>query len=167
MFMGEGILIYGLGGMKRRYTNDLQSFADKVLASGMKRGSLYIFGKTNKAFLRDLSKKGVAIMSDVAAVQDKTILKYRHHPKKNKGATLNVNRFSMLETAVKKPKNVYIDTKRNRLVYVSSVKYSPTKVLKVVIEPNQKIGKRYFNQVVSVGVVDKSNMNTRQYHKIK
>ena len=73
----------------------------------------------------------------------------------------------MVEAAVTKPKNVYIDTNRSRLIYVSSVKYSKSKVLKVVIEPNQKIGKRYYNQVVSIGVVDKIDMKGKQYHKIK
>ena len=46
--MGEGILIYGLHGNKRRYTKDLQGFADKILAGGKVRKSVYIFGKTNK-----------------------------------------------------------------------------------------------------------------------
>lgn len=165
--MGEGILIYGLHSDKRRYTRDLQGFADKVLASGQARKSVYIFGKTNKAFLRDLSKKGIAVKSDLAVITDKTILKYRYHPKKEKGATVSVHRFRMVEAAVKKPKNVYIDRNRSRLIYVSSVKYSKGKVLKVVIEPNQKIGKRYNNQVVSIGVVDKNKMNAPQYTKIK
>lgn len=165
--MGEGILIYGLHGDKRRYTRDLQGFADKVLASGQARKSVYIFGKTNKAYLRDLSRKGIAIKSDLAAITDKTILKYRSHPKKQKGATVNVHRFRMVEAAVKRPKNVYIDTNRNRLIYVSSVKYSKNKILKVVIEPNQKIGKRHYNKVVSIGVVQKENMNADQYKKIK
>lgn len=165
--MGEGILIYGLNGSKRRYTRDLQGFADKVLASGRVRKSVYIFGKTNKAYLNDLFKKGIIIKSELAAITDKTILKYRNHPKKQKGATVNIHRFRMVESAVKKPKNVYIDTNRSRLIYVSSVKYSKNKILKVVIEPNQKIGKRYYNQVVSIGVVDKNKMNAPQYTKIK
>ena len=165
--MGEGILIYGLNGSKRKYTRDLQGFADKVLASGRVRKSVYIFGKTNKAYLNDLFKKGIIIKSELAAITDKTILKYRNHPKKQKGATVNIHRFRMVESAVKKPKNVYIDRNRSRLIYVSSVKYSKGKVLKVVIEPNQKIGKRYYNQVVSIGVVDKNKMNAPQYTKIK
>nr|DAR61908.1 MAG TPA: hypothetical protein [Caudoviricetes sp.]DAT21581.1 MAG TPA: hypothetical protein [Caudoviricetes sp.] len=165
--MGEGILIYGLNGSKRRYTRDLQGFADKVLASGRVRKSVYIFGKTNKAYLNDLFKKGIIVKSELAAITDKTILKYRNHPKKQKGATVNTHRFRMVESAVKKPKNVYIDRNRSRLIYVSSVKYSKGKVLKVVIEPNQKIGKRYYNQVVSIGVVDKNKMNASQYTKIK
>lgn len=165
--MGEGILIYGLHGSKRRYTRDLQGFADKVLASGQARKSVYVFGRTNKAYLRDLSRKGIAVKSNLAAITDKTILKYRNHPKKQKGATVNIHRFRMVEAAVKKPKNIYIDTNRNRLIYVSSVKYSKNKILKVVIEPNQKIGKRHYNQVISIGVVDRNKMNTKQYTKIK
>lgn len=165
--MGEGILIYGLHGSKRRYTRDLQGFADKVLASGQARKSVYVFGRTNKAYLMDLSRKGIAVKSDLAAITDKTILKYRNHPKKQKEATVNIHRFRMVEAAVKRPKNVYIDTNRNRLIYVSSVKYSKNKILKVVIEPNQKIGKRHYNQVISIGVVDRNKMNTPQYTKIK
>ena len=165
--MGEGILIYGLHGSKRRYTRDLQGFADRVLATNRKRGSVYIFGRTNKAYLRDLSRKGVEIKSNIAAITDQTILKYRNHPKKKKGAAVSVHRFRMVEAAVKRPNNVYIDRNRSRLIYVSSVKYSKTKVLKVVIEPNQKIGKRYYNKVVSIGVVDKVDTKGKQYEKIK
>jgi len=73
----------------------------------------------------------------------------------------------MVEMAVKELRNVYIDTKRSRLIYVSSVKYSKCKVLKVVIEPNQKIGKRYYNSVVSIGVVDNRELRHEQYRKIK
>jgi len=73
----------------------------------------------------------------------------------------------MVEAAVKKPKNVYIDTNKNRLVYVSSVRYSKSKVLKVVIEPNQKMGRKYYNKVVSIGVVDKIDMKGKQYQQIK
>lgn len=165
--MGEGIHIYGIGGIKRRYTNDLHDFADRVLRTGKAKGSIYIFGKTSKAYLNDLKKRGVVVKSEAAAITDKTILKYRKHPKKEKGATVSFNRMIMVERAVKKPKNVYIDTNRNRLIYVTSVKYEKNKVLKVVIEPNQKIGKRYFNKVVSIGVVKKDNMNDKHYYKIK
>lgn len=165
--MGEGILIYGLNNSKRRYTRGLQTFADRVLAKGKANRSVYVFGRTNKAFLSDLHRRGVDVKSDFAAITDKTILKYRNHPKKKKGAVVSFHRFRMVEAAVKKPKNVYIDTKRSRLIYISSVKYSKGKVLKVVIEPNQKIGKRYYNSVVSIGVVDKVKMNAPQYKKIK
>lgn len=165
--MGEGILIYGLTTRRSRYTRDLQSFADKVLARSKPNRSLYIFGRTNRAVLLDLARRGVTVMSDKTAISDKTILKYKDHPKRSKGAVVSFNRFVMVEKAVKKPKNVYIDSNRNRLVYVSSVKYSKDKVLKVIIEPNQKFGKKYYNKVVSIGVVNKKNMKEVQYIKIK
>ncbi|MBR1526925.1 MAG: hypothetical protein IJ640_09755 [Prevotella sp.] len=165
--MGEGVLIYGVGGGKRRYTRDLQSFSDRVLARGKSNGSLYIFGKTNKAYLSDLVRRGVKLKSDDAAITDRTILKYKNHPKSAKGASVSKHRFRMVESAVKHPKNVYIDTKRNRLVYVATVKYAPSKVIKVVIEPNQKIGRRYYNQVTSIGIVNAYNMREKQFLKIK
>lgn len=165
--MGEGILIYGINGSKRRYTKDLQSFSTMVFRRSRLNGSLYIFGKTSKAYLSDLVRRGVKLKSDVAAITDKTVLKYKNHPKGKKGASVSNNRFRMVEAAVRHPKNVYIDTRRNRLVYVTSVKYSPGKVLKVVLEPNQRIGKKYYNQVTSIGVVKKENMRTRQYVRIK
>lgn len=165
--MGEGILIYGVGGSRRRYTKDLQSFADRVLARGRGNNSLYVFGRVSKVFLSSLARKGVQIKTFDAAITDKTILKYKNHPKKRKGAVVSFHRFRMVEKAVKKPKNVYIDLNRKRLVYVASVKYSPSKVLKVVIDPNQRFGSKYFHNVVSIGVVDKNNMRTKQYQKIK
>ena len=155
-----------LNNSKRRYTRDLKSFANRVLVKGQANRFVYVFGRTNKAFLSDLHGRGV-VLSDFAAITDKTILKYLTHPKRKKGAVVSFHCFRIVEAAVKKPKNVYIDTKRSRLVYVSSVKYSKGKVLKVVIEPNQKIGKRYYNSVVSIGVVDKVKMNAPQYKKIK
>lgn len=162
--MGEGILIYGL---RNRYTRDLQSFADKVLSGRRANGSLYVFGKANRAVLLDLARRGVTVKSDKTAIMDKTIMKYKDHPKREKGAVVSFNRFVMVEKAVKRPKNVYIDTKRSRLIYVSSVKYSKDKVLKVIIEPNQRLGKKYYNKVVSIGVVDKADMRGKQYTKIK
>lgn len=137
------------------------------MRTGKSKGSIYIFGKTNKAYLNDLKRRGVVLKSDTAAITDKTILKYTDHPKRNKGAAVNFNRMVMVGKAVKKPKNVYIDTNRNRLVYISSTKYANNKVLKVVIEPNQKIGKKYYNQVKSIGVVDRVKMNHPQYKKVK
>ncbi len=165
--MGEGIYLYGLGARKRRYTRDLQTFAKRVIARGRRNGSYYNFGKTNEVYLNDLRRRGIEIKSENAAITDKTILKYPKHPKKKKGATLNINRFVMLEAAIKHPKNVYVDTHRNRLVYVGAVRYSDEKVLKAIMEPNQRIGKKYFNEVVSYGVVNKIDMRSEQYAKIK
>lgn len=165
--MGEGILIYGLRNHKRRYFRDLQTFATSVAKRRKTNNSVYIFGIASRKFLRDLNRRGIKLHTRNVAITDKTIMKYMSHPKKQKGAVVSFHRWRMVETAVKHPKNVYIDTKRNRLVYICATKYSPNEVIKVVIEPNQKIGKHIYNQVTSVGVVQKNAMRHPQYKKIK
>lgn len=164
--MGEGILLFGLRNIKRRYTRTLQAFAKKVLTRGRANGSIYIFGNTHKSIIQNLHEKGIDIKATKTAITDKTIIKYKNHPKKSKGAVVSFNRFIMVEAAVRHPKHTYIDTKRDRLVYVSNVKYAKDKVLKVIIEPNQKLGRNFYNKVVSIGVVNKSNLRTSQYKKI-
>lgn len=165
--MGEGILIYGLNNDRRKYTRDLQTFADKVLKIGRPKGLLYKFGNINRTVARYMREQRLTLESLTTIISDKTILKYRNHPKRKKGAAVSLKRFVMVEAAVKKPKNVYIDTNRNRLVFVSSVKYASNKVLKVVIEPNQNVGGRKYNVLTSIGVVNSANMNSKQYRKIK
>lgn len=165
--MGEGILIYGLNNHRRRYYRDLQSFASSVISRKRTNNSVYIFGMASRNFLRDLSRREIKLHTPNVAITDKTIMKYMSHPKKQKGAVVSLRRWRMVESAVKHPKNVYIDTKRNRLVYVCATKYSSNEVIKVVIEPNQKIGKHTYNQVTSIGVVPKNAMRHPQYTKIK
>ncbi|MCQ2257843.1 MAG: hypothetical protein MJZ41_07620 [Bacteroidaceae bacterium] len=165
--VGEGIYIYGMNGGKRRYTKDLQSFATTVIANGRAKGSLYRFGKVSKTILSELARQGIRSKTETAAILDKTILKYKNHPKRSKGAVVSFRRFKMVEAAVKKPKHVYIDTHRNRLVFVSSVKYAKGKVLKVVIEPNQKFKTKFYHTVTSIGVVNAYNMAEGSYKKIK
>lgn len=48
--MGEGILIYGLNNDRRKYTRDLQTFADKVLKIGRPKGLLYKFGNISRYY---------------------------------------------------------------------------------------------------------------------
>lgn len=165
--MGEGILMYGVRGERRKYTRDLQSFANKVLARRQERGSYYIFGNLSRKILNDLRRKGIDIKSAKSAISDGTLLKYTDHAKRSKKAVVDFNRFRMVEAAVKHPKNVYIDTNRNRLVYVTDVKYAKGKSLKVVIEPNQKMRKMYYNKVISIGVVNTYNMEEKNFLKIK
>lgn len=163
--MGEGILKFGLNA-RPRYKRDLQSFANEVLRRGNANNSLYIFSKSSKDIVSQLRKQGYDV-ADKVAIVDKTITKYRTHPKREKGAVVGFDRFVMVEKAVKHPKNIYIDKKRKRLVFVTSVKYAPKKILKVVVDPNQRMREGVFNKVVSIGVVDKINMGNGQYTKIK
>ncbi len=166
--MGEGILMYGVRGQRRKYTRDLQGFADKVLARRQVRGSIYVFGELSRKILNDLRTKGVELKSSKAVIKDETILKYPKHGKREKGAVVNFKRFRMVEAAVKHPKNVYIDNNRKpRLIYVADTKYAKGKVLKVVIEPNRKVRRKYYHEVVSIGVVNAYNMKDKNFIKIK
>ena len=166
--MGEGILMYGVRGQRRKYTRDLQGFADRVLARRQARGSIYVFGELSRKVLNDLRIKGIELKSTKAVIKDETILKYPKHRKREKGAVVSFKRFRMVEAAVKHPKNVYIDDNRKpRLIYVTDVKYAKGKVLKVVIEPNQRIRKKYYHEVVSIGVVNAYNMKDENFIKVK
>lgn len=166
--MGEGIYIHGTRNARRSYTRDLQSFAKKVVNGGRENGSYYDFGLLSKKILNDLARRGIEVKTEHAAITDRVIRKYLHHPKRTKGAVVSFNRFRMVEHAVKHPKNVYIDKKRKRLIYVSDIKYDEKRVLKVVIEPNQRVGKKYYHTIVSIGVVKREDMNDGNiFEKIK
>lgn len=162
--MGEGVLIYG---QNRRYVNSLQDFANRVLKDGRERGSIYHFGMINPRIAADLRRGGLVLKSQRVAIQDKTILKYRTHPKKEKGATIGTRRYRMAQNAIMKPKNIYRDTKSGGFVYIGTKRYEENKVVKVVLQPNFKKKKRYYNMIVSIGIVNKANMNSKQYVKIK
>ena len=160
-------MMYG-NARRREYTRTLQEFANRVVNRSKPNGSMYIFGKTSKSILENLRSAGIEIKSETAVITDRTVNKYINHPKAKKGAVVSFRRFRIVESAVKHPKNVYIDTKRSRLVYVASTRYSSKKVLKVVIEPNQKVRGKYYSKVTSIGVVNRTDMNDRkQYKKIK
>lgn len=162
--MGEGILIYG---RNRRYVNNLQDFATRVLRDGKERGSIFHFGMVNPRIAADLRGGGIELKSSRISIQDKTILKYIDHPKKAKGATIDTKRYRMAQNAIAKPKHIYRDTSKGGFVYIGSKKYSGDKVIKVVLQPNYKKKKRYYNMVTSIGIVNKANMNSPQYVKIK
>lgn len=162
--MGEGILIYGA---KRRYVNNLQDFASRVLRDGRERGSIFHFGMINPRIAADLGRSGIVLKSSKISIQDKTILKYVNHPKKTKGATIDTKRYRMAQNAIAKPKHIYRDTSKGGFIYIGSKKYSGDKVVKVVLQPNYKKKKKYYNMVTSIGIVNKANMKSPQYEKIK
>lgn len=115
----------------------------------------------------DLQRGGIELKSSRISIQDKTILKYIDHPKKAKGATIDTKRYRMAQNAIAKPKHIYRDNSKGGFVYIGSKKYSGDKVIKVVLQPNYKKKKRYYNMVTSIGIVNKVNMNSPQYVKIK
>lgn len=163
--MSEGVLIYGHG--IRHRARDIQSFADTVIGRNRNNGSYFVIDKVDSRIIKDLRRKGIQVKSTKAIITDATIRKYISHPKREKNAAISLKRFVMAEHAIKNPKNVYIDTSRDRLIYVADTGYNNKKVIKVVLEPNQRYKKRHFFNVVSIGIVQKSNMNDPIYEKIK
>lgn len=156
--MAEGIIIYGRNHNKRRYTNNLQDFAKKVLATDKSRNSVYDFGDAGNKIILALRKLGVELNTTKVGITDKTIRKYKDHPKREKGATISPRRYVMVEHAVKHPKNVYLDKDRGRIIIVAATRYKNGKVLKVVIDPNQRLRKKDFHLIRSIGVVSASDM---------
>ena len=61
--MGEGILIYGLNNDRRKYTRDLQTFADKVLKIGRPKGLLYKFGNISRTVARYMREQRLTLES--------------------------------------------------------------------------------------------------------
>lgn len=163
--MSEGVLIYG-SGTKRR-AKDIQSFAETILHRNKNNGSYFIIDKIDGRVIRDLKEKGIEVKAKQAIITDATVRKYKQNSKRDKGAAIGFRRFVMVEHAVKHPKNVYIDKHRKRLIYVADTGYRGNKVVKVVVEPNQKFKKKYFFNVVSIGIVNKTKMNDPIYEKIK
>lgn len=163
--MSEGVLIYGKGTQRR--ARDLQSFADVVLNRGHNNGSYFIIDKVDGRIIRNLKERGIDVKSTRAIITDATVRKYKQHAKREKGAAVSLKRFAMVEHAIKHPKNVYIDKHRSRLVYAADTGYRSGRVIKVILEPNQKYKKQHYFNVVSIGIVSKDNMNDPMYEKIK
>lgn len=148
-------------------TGGLQGFANNVLNDGKSRGRSYELSKIDRTVKRDMNKKGISLETDIVTIKDNTVLKYVSHPKRAKGAAIDLNKFWMVEKAVTKPNHIYEDTKQNQLVYVYSSRYTKGKTLKVVIQPNYKEKGKVYNILKSIGVVAKEDMNGAQYRKIK
>lgn len=145
----------------------VQQFADSVLAYGMSRGKELKIGTLNEYAQRELENQKINLVSKDVLITDDVIMKYTDHPKRAKGATLPANKYGRLKNIVNNPKHIYIDTKQKDLVLVFADKGSNGKVVKAIIQPNFKKGKRVFNKVKSIGVVDARHMKQSQYKKIK
>lgn len=164
--MGEPTLLYGLMTKRSRH-EAVQRFVNKTLADGKPRGRAHFVSSMPLDVFQDMRRKGIPLKSDQIFLPDNTVLKYRDHKKSEKGATLPFNEFWKLVNITGKPKNVYIDSKRNNLVYVFASRHAKGKVIKVIIQPNYVFKKQVVNAITSIGVVDKLKMKERQYKRVK
>lgn len=107
---------------------------------------------------------------DVIRLLDSTVLKYRKHPKALKGATVPTNLMNLMSNAVTRPKNIYLDTSmkgKGALIFVGTVSKNRKKLIKAVIHTNYKHKGRRVHIAKSFGIVDKNDLNGKQYIKIK
>lgn len=146
----------------------VQGFADEVLADGYSRGREFRIGTFNEVAQRELQNQKIELNSKDVVITDDVILKYVSHPKRDKNAELPANRYDKLKNIVNNPTHVYIDTKQKNLVFVFTSKKEKGKVIKAIIQPNKKVGKKRTNKLKSIGVVDAHNItNDKQFKKIK
>ena len=103
-------------------------------------------------------------------IDDKAILKYVHHPKKAKGATVPTQYMNLLKKAIQRPSHIYIDrnTKnKGALVFVGTIPKSNGKVIKAVIHTGYSCNGRKYHYVKSFGIVAGTHFKERVYLKIK
>lgn len=157
------------GSRHTNYTDKpLQEFANEVFESKKTQNKLKVLGKIDQSITTDAANKNVFLISNDIVISDKIIAKYINHPKERKGAVIDRNRFSEIETAIANPTNIYEDLKSKSLVYVYTSPYDKNKILKLIIEPNYKIKKATVNMLKSIGIVDKSSiLDFNLYRKIK
>lgn len=154
-----------------KYTDkNIHDFVNSILQENCSRGIFKCLDKLDDIIVFDMKTKGIELYNLDVVIKDEIILKYRNHPKAKKSATIDFNRFDELEMAIKKPLHIYEDLKSEYLVYVYTNIYDENKLLKVIVQPNYKLKKnQYINLVKSIGVVDKQQIENakQQYRKIK
>ncbi len=163
--MSEESFIYG--NVMARRQEQLQRFVNEVLSDGKSRGKAHFLSNIPFNVYQDIRRRGMHLQSDHIFLPDKSVIKYISHPKGKKGATLPFKEFWKIVNTATNPKNVYVDTKQKNLVYAFTSRYNKGRVIKIIMQPNYKYGKRKVNIITSIGVVDKRKMGNPQYLKIK
>lgn len=103
-------------------------------------------------------------------IDDRVILKYVHHPKKAKGATVPTQYMNLLKKAIQRPNGVYRDNSpknKGRLVFIGTIPKNKNKVIKAVIHTGYSRNGMKYHYVKSFGIVAKSHFKERVYSKIK
>lgn len=142
----------------------VKSFTSKTLSEGIVRNHTTILGKLPEFVKNRISN----LQNDFVMLTDKTILKYKTHPKINKGSSLQLSKFDILPEIIINPDNIYIDkSNSDKISYAFTRNYSDDMVIKVIVQPNYKLGKMIINNAKSIGVVKAHHMNESYYTKIK
>ncbi|MRJ11493.1 phage head morphogenesis protein [Ornithobacterium rhinotracheale] len=142
------------------FKGKIDDFVKKTLADKRTKNEVFHLANMNTEVLKDMANIGIKKGDKKIMLMDKTITKYINHPKKEKNATLDFEKFSEIQKALKTPTHIYRQEYKSRTLYIYEYQYNNGKSLKVVVEPNFIINKKYpsINCAKSIGVVDTVNM---------
>ena len=150
------------------YQGSLRQFAEELLANGRGNGQILVVAQLDDIVVKDMSYKGVTLQSVSIVVTQQAIFKYAHHPKSKKGAVIPVERYELIENALKTPLHIYEDTAQKELVYVFTNPFEQERLVKVVVHPNYKLnGKTAVNAAKSWGFVSEESLENPQFVLIK
>lgn len=117
-----------------------------------------------------LSRRNRFSRNEPIYIDDKVILKYAHHPKAAKGATVPIRDMNLLKKAVQRPQGVFRDNgskNKGKLIFIGTIPKSRGKIIKAVIHTGYSRNGIKYHYVKSFGIVDKVDMKGRQYIKLK
>lgn len=149
---------------------NLREFAESVIRDGKPRGRILRIGNMSHFFGVGIARRSGFSRNEPIYIDDKAILKYVHHPKKAKGATVPTQYMNLLKKAIQRPQHIYRDNNpknRGNLVFIGTIPKSGGKVIKAVIHSGYSRKGMEYHYVKSFGIVDKADMKSRQYAKIK
>lgn len=117
-----------------------------------------------------ISRRNGFARNEPIYIDDRVILKYVHHPKKTKGATVPTQYMNLLKKAIQRPHHIYRDNSsknKGKLVFVGTVPKNSGKVIKAVIHTGYSRNGMKYHYVKSFGIVAASHLMERMYSKIK
>ena len=149
---------------------NLRRFAESVIQDGKPRGRMLKVGNMSHFLGVGIARRSGFARNEPIYIDDKAILKYVHHPKKAKGATVPTQYMNLLKKAIQRPQHIYRDNNlknKGSLVFVGIIPKSSGKVIKAVIHTGYSRKGMKFHYVKSFGVVAGSHFKERVYTKIK
>ncbi len=150
----------------KEFNGSLREFVSQVMSTKQTNNTVKTLGSFNDAVLADLKKNGIELAKTEIVISDKRILKYLDHPKAAKGASIDVARFEEVSKAINNPVAILQDLQSKKLVYVFVSEYD-AKMLKVIVEPNAKVGGNITNLAKSIGVVTRHTLtDTNSYRTL-
>ncbi|MCM1519149.1 MAG: hypothetical protein NC117_10965 [Pseudoflavonifractor sp.] len=141
-----------------------------MIRDGYARGRRIKVGDMAQFMGKGLARRNGFGRKEPIYLYDKTIIKYLHHPKRLKGATVPDNLMNLMIKAVQRPKNIYRDVhpkNADKLILVGTIPKEKNKLIKAVIHTRYNIRGYRYHVLKSYGIIEKRNIETRDYLKIR